>query len=172
MIGSFELRLPVDSDGVRAVEMSYVKPIPAENNTIGILQLAPAPAIREWTPINEIESVDIDLAAGLEIHLADEPKYDPKTRETADHSLPYMLARALVDGAITLELYTPERIADSSIRPLMRKIRVEGNDELKALMRASRGPETKPAKKSCPYHGVGGSSRKRFSVTAATRPGR
>ena len=124
VIGSFELRLPVDSGGLRVVEMSYVKPIPAENNTIGILELAPA--IREWTSVSDIESIEIDIATGLEIHLADEPKYDPTTRETADHSLPYMLARALVDGAITLESYTPERIADPALRPLMRKIRYGG----------------------------------------------
>ena len=143
-IGAFELRLPVDPDGLRAVEMSYVKPIPAENNTIGILELAPV--ISEWTPVSAIESIDIEMATGLEVHLADEPKYDPKTRESADHSLPYMLARALVDGGITLDSYTPERIVDPSIRPLMRKIRVSGNAELKALMRASHGPEAKPAR--------------------------
>lgn len=124
--------------------MSYIKPIPAENNTIGILELAPD--IRDWAPIGDIESIDIELATGLDVHLADEPKYDPKTRESADHSLPFMLARALVDGAITLNSYTEERIADPSIRPLMRKISVRGSDELKAVMRASRGPEAKPAR--------------------------
>jgi len=144
VFGPFELCLPVNADGPRVVEMSYVKPIPAENNTIGILELAPT--IREWTPINEIDFIEIEIATGLEIHLADESKYEPKTRESADHSLPYMLARALVDGEITLDSYTPERIADASIRPLMRKIRVRGSDELKALMRASRGPEAKPAR--------------------------
>ena len=29
-------------------------------------------------------------------------KWDPQTRETADHSLPYIFARALVDGPITI----------------------------------------------------------------------
>lgn len=141
--GSFDLRLPLDPLQ-RVVEMAYIKPIPAENNTIGVIELAPR--IREWTPLDEIESIDIEIATGYEVHLADEPKYDPKTRETADHSFPYILARALVDGGITLDSYTPERIADPSIRPLMRKIRVHGSDELRRIMSESKGPEAKPAK--------------------------
>ena len=141
--GPFELRLPLDP-GQCVVEMAYIKPIPAENNTIGIAELAPR--IRAWTPVDEIESIDIEIATGYEIHLADEPKYDPQTRETADHSFPYILARALVDGGITLDSYTPERIADATIRPLMRKIRVHGNAALRQIMNASKGPEAKPAK--------------------------
>jgi 2-methylcitrate dehydratase len=141
-IGSFDLRLPLDPT-MRVVEMAYVKPIPAENNTIGLLELVPA--IREFTGVAEIDRIDIELATGLEVHLADEAKYDPQTRESADHSLPYMLARALVDGEITLDSYTPEKVCDPSIRPLMRKIHVRGNDAMKAHMRASVGPEAKPA---------------------------
>ncbi len=142
--GPFELRLPLDPGGQRVVEMAYIKPIPAENNTIGIAELAPK--IRAWTPLAEIESIDIDIATGYEVHLADESKYDPKTRESADHSFPYILARALVDGGITLDTYTPERIADPSIRPLMQKIRVHASAELRRIMSESKGPEAKPSK--------------------------
>ena len=141
--GTFDLRLPLDPDQ-RVVEMAYIKPIPAENNTIGLTELVPK--IKAWTPVEEIASIDIEMARGYEVHLGDEPKYDPRTRETADHSFPYILARALVDGGITLDSYTPERIADPSIRPLMRKIRVHGSDELRRIMSASKGPEAKPAK--------------------------
>jgi 2-methylcitrate dehydratase len=139
------LRLPLDP-AKRVVEMAYIKPIPAENNTIGVIELAPK--ITAWTSVDEIESIDIEVATGLDVHLADEPKYDPRTRETADHSLPYMLARALVDGGITPDSYTPDRIADPSIRPLMRKIRVHANDEMKRVMKASKvhEPEAKPAR--------------------------
>jgi 2-methylcitrate dehydratase len=141
-IGPFELRLPLDLD-MRVVEMAYVKPIPAENNTIGLLELVPA--IHDFTEVAAIDRIEIELATGLDVHLADEAKYDPKTRESADHSLPYMLARALVDGSITLDSYSPERVSDAAIRPLMRKIHVRGSDAMKAQMRASRGPEAKPA---------------------------
>ena len=141
--GPFELRLPLDVSQ-RVVEFAYIKPIPAENNTIAIAELAPE--IRAWTPVEEIESIDIDIATGYEVHLADESKYDPKTRESADHSFPYILARALVDGGITLDSYTPERVADPAIRPLMQKIRVHASAELRRIMSESKGPEAKPSK--------------------------
>jgi 2-methylcitrate dehydratase len=53
-----------------------------------------------------------------------EDKWDPKSRETADHSLPYVLAVALTDGSITLKSFDSSRVSDPSLRPLMNKIRV------------------------------------------------
>ena len=51
-------------------------------------------------------------------------KWDPKTRETADHSLPYVVAVALTDGAVTPASFDEKRIGDPLLRPLMRKIEV------------------------------------------------
>ena len=33
-------------------------------------------------------------------------------RETADHSMPYVVAAALLDGEVTVRQFTDERIAD------------------------------------------------------------
>ncbi|MFV0408913.1 MAG: MmgE/PrpD family protein [Paracoccus sp. (in: a-proteobacteria)] len=143
-IGDFDLRLPIGLDGRRVVDMVYIKPIPAENNTIGLIELVPE--ILAWAPVDQIDLIEIELATGLDVHLADESKYDPKTRESADHSLPFMLARALVDGELTLASYRQEALLDPGLRLLMRKIRVLGNEAMKARMRASRGAEAKPAR--------------------------
>jgi 2-methylcitrate dehydratase len=51
-------------------------------------------------------------------------KWDPKTRETADHSLPYMLAVALTDGRVGPASFEPARYLDPALRPLMHRIRV------------------------------------------------
>ena len=143
-IGSFELHLPLMLEPNRVLELPYLKPLPAENNAIGVLELAPE--IRCWAPVGTIDAIEIEVATGLEVQMGDEPKYDPATRESADHSLPFLLARALVDGEINLETYTPEKIADPELRPLMHKIRLRGNEAMKAMMRASRGTEAKPAR--------------------------
>ena len=50
-------------------------------------------------------------------------------RETADHSLPYMLAIALRDGRITPASFEPQRYLDPSLRPLMNRIRVAESPE-------------------------------------------
>ena len=56
--------------------------------------------------------------------MADSPEYwDPKSRETADHSFPYLIGAALVDGEITEKTFTPERYRDPAILALIRKIR-------------------------------------------------
>ena len=107
--------------------MAHQKPIPAESQVLGLLDLVPQ--IRAWAPIEEIESIDITLSERALRHVADPPKYDPQTRETADHSLPYMLTVALVDGRLTPASFEPERYLDKTLRPLMNRIRVAENAE-------------------------------------------
>src|SRR5262249_36908039 len=44
--------------------------------------------------------------------------------ETADHSLPYCTAVALVDGAITADQFSPERLADPALLDLVARTTV------------------------------------------------
>ena len=93
--------------------------------------------------MDEIESILVEVSGEMDVHLGDEPKYDPKNRETADHSFPFMIARALVDGEITLDTCSDERIADPSIRPLMRKVSVVSSKEMNDIRDAA--PISAPA---------------------------
>jgi 2-methylcitrate dehydratase len=131
ILGEFQPLLPVLPDGPRVVEMSHQKPVPAETQVLGLLELVPR--ILEWTPVDQIEWIDIELSARAVHHVADPPKYDPHTRETADHSLPYMLAVNLIDGTLNLDSYRPERIRDPNLRPLMNKIRVTPNERFSQI---------------------------------------
>jgi 2-methylcitrate dehydratase len=47
-----------------------------------------------------------------------------RTKEEADHSLPYIIAVAILDDQVMPEQYRPERIARSDVQSLLRKIRV------------------------------------------------
>ncbi|HEY3872093.1 MAG TPA: MmgE/PrpD family protein [Actinocrinis sp.] len=125
--GGIEPRLPVLPGGPSVIEMAHQKPVPAESQVLGLLDLVPE--IRAWAGVDEIESIDVEVSERAARHVADPPKYDPQTRETADHSLPYMLAVALVDGEITLDSYRPERFLDPALRPVMNRIRVRPNEE-------------------------------------------
>jgi 2-methylcitrate dehydratase len=51
-------------------------------------------------------------------------KWAPDTRDTADHSLPYIVARAMFDGDITNDSYAPEKLRDPNILAFMKKIAV------------------------------------------------
>jgi 2-methylcitrate dehydratase len=51
-------------------------------------------------------------------------KWDPRTRETADHSIPYLVAAAFHDGAVTPATFVASRIQDPALRPLIKKLTV------------------------------------------------
>ncbi|HLI14717.1 MAG TPA: MmgE/PrpD family protein [Acidimicrobiales bacterium] len=132
--GPLELSLPVYPDGPRVVELSHLKAYPAETHAQGLLGIVPE--IRAWTAIEEIASVEVEAYRIVYSEIGSHPSvWDPKTRETADHSLPYLLAVAMVDGEVTLDSFRPERIADPALRPLMAKIRIVEDPALTANYR-------------------------------------
>lgn len=47
-----------------------------------------------------------------------------RTKEEADHSLPYMVAVALLDGQVMPEQYRPERIRRDDVQALLRRVHV------------------------------------------------
>jgi 2-methylcitrate dehydratase len=61
---------------------------------------------------------------------AEPSRYDPKTRETADHSLPVCLAMALIDGEVTIAQFEQERWRAPDILALARKVAVKVSDRL------------------------------------------
>jgi 2-methylcitrate dehydratase len=72
-----------------------------------------------------IESILIhSFDAAVDIIGSEPEKWRPTTRETADHSMPYCVAVALLDGQVDLEQFDEERIARSDVRTLMDRIRI------------------------------------------------
>jgi 2-methylcitrate dehydratase len=59
-------------------------------------------------------------------------KTDVRTKEQADHSLPYMLAAAALDGRLMPEQYTPERIRRDDVQALLRRVVVRVDPSLSA----------------------------------------
>lgn len=55
-----------------------------------------------------------------------------RTKEQADHSLPYLIAVALLDGQVFPEQYAPKRIARADVQALLRKVRVRPAEDLSA----------------------------------------
>jgi len=76
-----------------------------------------------------IESHD----ASVDIIGSEPEKWRPETRETADHSLPYITAIALIDGQVTEKQFQPERFMDPKIWKFLENVKVERNPELSTL---------------------------------------
>ncbi|WP_035707098.1 MmgE/PrpD family protein [Niveispirillum irakense] len=84
--------------------------------------------------LEEIAAIHIDTTdIGFRILASDPEKWRPATRETADHSLPYNVARGLMDGDITLASYAPAQIADPRAVALMSMTTVTEDPGLTAL---------------------------------------
>jgi 2-methylcitrate dehydratase len=68
-------------------------------------------------------------------------KYEVQTKEQADHSLPYLLAVALLDGQVLPEQYLTQRIAGADVQDLLRRVDVRPDPEL-----SRRFPDQHPAR--------------------------
>jgi 2-methylcitrate dehydratase len=68
------------------------------------------------------------VSAGL-----DKEKWAPASSETADHSLPYVTARAMLDGDIGLHSYRDEALHDPKVLALMKCTTVVEDPELTTL---------------------------------------
>lgn len=73
--------------------------------------------------------------------LSDPSKYQPDTKETADHSLPYVIAVAAVDGRVLPESFEESKLFDPMIRELLPKIQVHADPEIDRIF-----PEIKRAR--------------------------
>ncbi len=101
-----------------------IKFVPAEYHSQSAIAAAfeLRPQIGDPSRIKAIEIATFRTA--VEIIGQDPEKWRPKTRETADHSLPYCTAVALVDGDVSAAQFTPERLADAALLDLVARTTV------------------------------------------------
>lgn len=82
---------------------------------------------------HDIAEIRIGTIARAADILSDPAKYRPDSKETADHSLPYCIAAAAVDGAVTPASFDEERLSDSRILSVIDKIKVYPDEEFEKI---------------------------------------
>ncbi len=87
---------------------------------------------------DQIEKVQIRTVARAADILADPSKYDPHSKETADHSLPYGVAAVIVDRQVTPAQFTMAKINDPLIRAQLRKVEVIADPEFEKVFPLQR----------------------------------
>ncbi|RPI71588.1 MAG: MmgE/PrpD family protein, partial [Ignavibacteriales bacterium] len=87
---------------------------------------------------DQIESVTLTTLAQAYDILFDPHKYRPESRETADHSLPYCIAAALVDHKITTQSFSEEKLKDPRIWEVIDKIKGEPSKEFEKMFPAKQ----------------------------------
>ena len=130
--GPFTLEaLPTQGGPYRSPE-TRLKYWPVEYN--GQLPVWAALELRAQVNWSELSDIEIGTYTFCYTEIGSEPeKWDPKTRETADHSLPYLFAKTLIDGTITLAAFEEPSYRDPALRPLMSKIRVYLDREVDSI---------------------------------------
>jgi 2-methylcitrate dehydratase len=81
----------------------------------------------------DLTEVHVKTVARAADILSDPSKYKPTSKETADHSLPYCLAAAIVDGMVTPAQFTDAKLKDPKIWELLPKIKVIAHPEFEEL---------------------------------------
>jgi len=87
---------------------------------------------------DDIEEVTVTTIARAVDILFDAEKYKPTSRETADHSLPYCVAAAIVDRKITTDQFNAARIKDPLIQSVLPKIKGEASEEFEKMFPAKQ----------------------------------
>jgi 2-methylcitrate dehydratase len=85
---------------------------------------------------DQVEKIQVRSLARAADILSDPSKYDPHTKETADHSLPYVIAAALVDRQVTPAQFEMKKIMDPAIRAQLPKVEVVADPEIEKVFPA------------------------------------
>ena len=83
-----------------------------------------------------VEKIQIRSLARAADILSDPSKYDPRTKETADHSLPYVIAAALAERQVTPAQFEMKKIMDPTIRAQLKKVEVVADPEIEKVFPA------------------------------------
>ncbi|HKA71923.1 MAG TPA: MmgE/PrpD family protein [Xanthobacteraceae bacterium] len=114
------------------IHQCSLKPYPAVIYTQTAV-VAGIEVAKEVGSLDRISAVEIATTRrGYERTGSEPEKWDPKTRETADHSLPYITARAMFDGDITSESFSQQKFRDPAVLAFMQKIKVSEDPALTA----------------------------------------
>jgi 2-methylcitrate dehydratase len=104
---------------------THMKFFPAEHHAQSAIEAAIQIHQRIRFRPEAVQSLTIQcFKVAVDIIGSEAEKWNPTTRETADHSLPYLVAAALLDGHITLEQFHKKRYLDPDVKILLKKIRV------------------------------------------------
>jgi 2-methylcitrate dehydratase len=118
-----ELHLPPREPGAT---LANSKRFPTEGYTQPLMPVIPE--VRAWINVDEIASVQIEMSHLGALEIAEPVKWDPRNRENADHSMPFTVAVALIDGGIWHTSFSPRRFLDDpAVRQLMQRITVVEN---------------------------------------------
>ncbi len=115
---------PGNADGYM-IDKTYIKFWPAEYHSQSAIDAAIQLRAELGGDVSQVARIDIHtFEASYNIIGKYQQAWAPKTRETADHSLPYCTAAALYDGDVTLDTFDEKRFTDPALVAFTGKVTV------------------------------------------------
>jgi 2-methylcitrate dehydratase len=137
--GEFEVDLDPGCERVfDTMTKRYVAETYAQSAVEGIIELAEERDLDH----EAVERIGLETFAGAALIIGggEGDRYEVETKAQADHSLPYMLAAALIDREMTNDAYDPERIRSDDVQTLLRTVEVEEDGALTERFEAGEMP--------------------------------
>lgn len=130
LVGKFELGALTAASGF-AVTRSNIKLFLSEYHSQAPISVALELAGKVRP--DDIESVAIHTYWFAWSEIGSEPeKWHPTTRESADHSLPFIIAAVLIDGEFSDAIFSAERLLDPRVHAMADRIEVKEDTEFTA----------------------------------------
>jgi 2-methylcitrate dehydratase len=126
--GDFEFP-PLQGDGRFLTPTARLKYWPVESHLQPVVWAAME--LAERITVDDVASVAIATSYTSWHETASEPgKWDPRTRETADHSMPYVFVRSMEAGRLDVAAFDSDAYLDPGVRPVMEKVSAFVDDEI------------------------------------------
>ncbi|MGM0591725.1 MAG: MmgE/PrpD family protein [Halobacteriota archaeon] len=126
--GDFEVAFTPGERVHDVMAKKYVAETYAQSAIEAVIELVDTEGIAP----ESIEEIRLETFAGAKLIIGggEGSRYEVETKAQADHSLPYMLAVAALDGEVTTAQYAPERIRRDDVHRLLQTVDVEEDPEL------------------------------------------
>ncbi|AGB17606.1 uncharacterized protein involved in propionate catabolism [Halovivax ruber XH-70] len=136
--GPFEVELTPGERVHDVMTKRYVAETYAQSAVEGVVELAE----REDVDPDDVTGIKLETFAGAKLIIGggEGNRYEVENRAQADHSLPYMLAVALIDRDLSLTQYERERILAADVQDLLRVVDVTANPDLTERFEAGEMP--------------------------------
>jgi 2-methylcitrate dehydratase len=129
--GPFELDW--SGEDLEAVTRTILKKFNAEIHSQSAIEALLELRSEHEVDASDVERIELDtFQVAFDIIGGGEEgsKFEIETKEEADHSLPYLLAVAMLDGQVLPEQYLSDRISSEDVQDLLRRVEVRPDDSL------------------------------------------
>lgn len=130
IVGRFDWQLPA-AGAPHRITRTHMKSFPICYH--GQSAVWAALELRKRVSAADIAGIQVETYRQAVAMMGSDPsRWAPTTRDTADHSLPYVIATALLDGEVVSRSFTRDKLQSPAVADLMRKVSVSEDAQLSA----------------------------------------